>query len=154
MILSVQELEAEPVQRSVFLMSGEQIDEHWPNIARLMAECPGYYDFFTPEWTYSQAKEGNIQVWAMSNGAIRGIIVSQIIVFPAQKVFEILGVAGIGTIEFIDEIEKVFELIADNAGCQTIMARCRPGIERLLRKKNVFKHAVWLYRPVGKQRRH
>jgi len=140
--------------KQVFLMNGEQIDEHWPNIARLMAECPGYYDFFTPEWTYTRAKDGNLQIWAMSDGAIRGIIVSQIVVFPAQKVFEILGVAGVGMLEFFDEMEMVFEMIADSAECTMIMARCRPGIERLLRKKHVLKHAVWLYRPVGKQRRH
>src|SRR6516164_1514487 len=152
--MELQGLEVEGTQKSVFLMNGEQIDAHWPNIQRLMLECPGYYDFFTPEWTYTRAKSGDLQIWAMSDGSIRGIVVSQIVVFPVQKVFEILGVAGIGTIEFIDEMEKVFELIADDAGCKTIMARCRPGIERLLRKKNVFKHAVWLYRPVGKQRRH
>jgi hypothetical protein len=153
MIVEVQEV-GEPRRKEVFLMNGEQIDEHWPNIQRLMFECPGYYDFYTPEWTYAQAKNGNIQLWALSDGAIRGIIMTQILVFPAQKVFEIIGAAGIGLLEFFDEMEKVFEIIAADAGCQTIMARCRPGLERLLRKKYVLKHAVWLYRPVGKNRRH
>src|SRR5215831_14924623 len=135
-------------QKRVFLLSPEQIDEHWSNIARLMAECPGYYDFYTPEWTYTRAKNGDLQLWAMSDGAIRGIIVSQIVVFPAQKVFEILGAAGIGLLEFFDEMEQVFELIAADAGCATIMARCRPGLERLLRRKHALKYASWLYRPV------
>src|SRR5215469_8617754 len=141
-------------QKRVFLLSPEQIDEHWSNIARLMGECPGYYDFYTPEWTYAAAKRGDLQLWGLVDDAIRGIIVTQIMVFPAQKVFEILGAAGIGLVEFFDEIEQVFEYIAADSGCSTIMARARPGIERLLRKKHVLKHAVWLYRPVGKHRRH
>jgi hypothetical protein len=152
MMLGVQEVE--PRQKTVFLMNQEQIDEHWANIQILMASCPGYYDFYTPEWTYQAAKDGNIQLWAISDGAIRGIVVSQILVFPAQKVFEIIGAAGIGLLEFFDEMEKVFEFIAADAGCQTIMARCRPGVERLLRKKHVLKYASWLYRPVKLDRRH
>ena len=144
----------EEVHKRIFLLSPEQIDEHWPNIAKLMVECPGYYDYFTPEWTYSKAKSGDLQIWGMMDDAIRGIIVTQIMVFPAQKVFEILGAAGVGLVEFLDEMDQVFEFIAADAGCSTIMARCRPGLERLLRKRGVFKQAVWLYRPVGKYRRH
>ena len=152
MLVGIQEPEAK--QKSVFLMSQEQIDAHWGNIQILMASCPGYYDFYTPEWTYGAAKNGDIQLWAISDGAIRGIIVTQILVFPAQKVFEIIGAAGIGLLEFFDEMEKVFEFIAADAGCKTIMARCRPGLERLLRKKHVLKYASWLYRPVELDRRH
>ena len=144
----------EEVHKRIFLLSPEQIDEHWPNIAKLMVECPGYYDYFTPEWTYSKAKSGDLQIWGMMDDAIRGIIVTQIMVFPAQKVFESLGAAGVGLVEFLDEMDLVFEFIAADAGCSTIMARCRPGLERLLRKRGVFKQAVWLYRPVGKYRRH
>lgn len=142
-----------PVQKQVFLMSQELIDQHWNNIQRLMAECPGYYDFFTPDWTYAAAKRGDLQIWALSDGLIRGIVITQIMVFPAQKVFEILGAAGIGLLEFFDEMETVFEYIAADAGCHTIMARVRPGIERLIRKKHAMKYASWVYRPVQKNRR-
>jgi len=141
------------VQKSVFLMSKQQIDEHWPNIQALMGTCPGYYDFYTPEWTYAAAQRGDLQLWALSDDMIRGIVVTQIMVFPAQKVFEILGVAGMDMLNFFDEMEKVFEYIAADAGCKTVMARCRPGLERLLRKKHVLKYAVWLYRPVEPIRR-
>jgi hypothetical protein len=154
MDIRIQEENNEQQVRSVFLMSSEQIDDHWGNIQMLMTECPGYYDFYTPEWTYQQAKSGGIQVWALSDGMIRGIIMTQILVFPAQKVFEIIGAAGIGLLEFFDEMEKVFEYIAADAGCKTILARCRPGFERLLRKKHVLKQAVLLYRPVALDRRH
>lgn len=144
-----------PPPKQVFLMSGEQIDEHWANIQRLMLECPGYYDFYTPEWTYMAAKKGDIQVWALSDGAIRGIIVSQILVFPAQKAFEILGAAGVGLLDFFDELDKVFEMIATDAGCATIMFRTRPGIERIvMRKHRMLKYASWVYRPIEKNRRH
>lgn len=153
-MIQIAEQEQEVRSKQVFLMSGEQIDEHWANIQLLMRECPGYYDFYTPEWTYKAAKNGDIQLWALSDGAIRGIVATQILVFPAQKVFEIIGAAGIGLLHFFDEMEKVFEYIAADAGCHTMMARCRPGFERLLRKKHALKYASWLYRPIGRDRRH
>lgn len=143
--------EVESRTKSVFLMSKEQIDDHWHNIQILMADCPGYYDYFTPEWTYKAAKSGDIQLWALSDGQIRGIIVTQILVFPAQKAFEIIGAAGIGLLDFFDEMEGVFEFIAKDAGCKTIIARARPGIERLLRKKGVTKVSVFISRPVGER---
>jgi hypothetical protein len=121
----------------------------------LLGECPTYYECFTPEWTYARAKEGGIQVWGLSDGAIRGIVVTQILVFPAQKVFEVLAAAGIGMLEYFDEMEEVFEYIAADSGCQTIAARVRPGLERLLtRKKGAYKVMVTLSRPVGKKMEH
>ena len=149
----MEEAPSQPM-KSVFLLSPDQIDFHWANIQELMKSCPGYYDFYTPDWTYSAAKNGDLQLWGLSDGMIRGIIVSQILVFPAQKVFEIIGAAGIGMLEFLDEMEKVFEYIAADAGCRTIMARVRPGMERVLRKKHPLKYASWLYREISIDRRH
>jgi hypothetical protein len=124
-------------------------------ILALLCECPNYYDYFTPEWTYSRAKNGNLQLWGLSDGEIKGIIVTQILIFPAQKVFEVLAAAGIGLLEYFDEMEEVFERIAESSGCQTIAARVRPGLERLLvKRKGAYKVTVTLSRPVGKKKEH
>lgn len=145
------EEEQEYKQRQVFLMSQDQIDHYWPDIVRVLSEVPGYYDFFTPEWTYERAKSQDLQIWGLTDGMIQGIVITQILVFPAQKVFEILGAGGPGMMHFFDEMEDVFERIAGQAGCKTIIARTRAGLARVLtRKKGVFVGAVWVYRPVGK----
>jgi len=142
------------MQRTVFLMSPDQIDHYWLDIARTLGEVPGYYEFFTPEWTYTRAKSGDLQVWGLTDGVIKGIAVTQILVFPAQKAFEILACGGAGMLSFIDEMDDVFEKIAAAAECQTIITRTRPGVERLLMKKGVFRGCVWLYRPVGRRSEH
>lgn len=136
--------------RQVFLMSQDQIDHYWPDILRVLGEVPGYYDFFTPEWTYERASAGSIQVWGMTDGEIKAIAVTQILVFPAQKAFEILGAGGVGLLDFFDEMEDVFEKIAQQAGCHSIISRSRPGLARMLaRRKGAIQGAVWVYRPVG-----
>jgi hypothetical protein len=143
--------EARGAVRQVFLMTQEQIDYHWPNILRILGEVPGYYDFFTPEWTYAKAKAGDIQVWGFLDGEIRGIALTQILIFPAQKAFEILAAGGVGMLDFVDGMEDVFERIASQTGCQTVIARVRPGLARMLaRSKGMVEGAVWIYRPVGR----
>jgi hypothetical protein len=141
-------------RRQVFLLNPEQIDHYWADILQCLASCPGYYEFYTPEWTYERAKSGDLQIWGLSDGVIRGIVISQIVNFPRQRVFEVLGAAGVELLNYFDEMEEIFEFIAEDSGCQTMQARVRPGIERLLKKKKVLKRAVWIYRQVGKRREH
>lgn len=154
-MIQVEEQEAPRQTQQVFLMSKDQIDHYWPHIVRILGEIPGYYDFFTPEWTYSRAAGGHLQVWGFSDGEIKGLAVTQVLVFPATKAFEILGAGGIGMVDFFDPMEDVFEKIAADAECNMIIARARPGLARLLaRKKGVIQGAVWIYRPVGKKQEH
>jgi hypothetical protein len=151
----LQESERVGMEKRVYLLNKEQIDHFWPDILRLLGEVPMYYDFFTPEWTYSKAKAGDLQIWGLSDEKIRGIVVTQILVFPAQKAFEILGAAGNGLLEFFDQMDDVFEFIAADCECQTIIMRCRPGIERkILRQGRGIKGCSFLYRPVGKRSEH
>jgi hypothetical protein len=144
----------ENIEKKVFLLDDNQIDFYWPEIMRLLGEVPGYYDFFTPEWTYQKAKSHDIQVWGLSDGAIRGIIITQILCFPAQKCFEILGAAGNGLLDFLGEMEDVFDFIAADAGCSTMISRTRPGLEKLLRKHGAVKICSFLIRPIGKRSEH
>jgi hypothetical protein len=138
--------------RQVFLMSMDQIDHYWPDIVRVLGEVPGYYDFFTTEWTYSRAREGALQIWGFTDGMIQGIACTQILVFPAQKAFEILAAGGPGMLDFIDEMDTVFQRLAREAKCNTLIARVRPGLVRkLARNKGTEVGAVWLYKPVKQE---
>jgi hypothetical protein len=144
--------EARSAARQVFLMSPDQIDHYWPEIVRVLGEVPGYYDFFTSEWTYSRAKSNDLQIWGFTDGEIRGIAVTQILLFPAMKAFEILGAGGPGMMDFLDEMDEVFERIAAQTECKTLIARARPGLANILiKRKGAVSGAVWVYRPVGKK---
>ena len=69
-----------------------------------------------------------------------------------MKAFEVLGSGGVGMMDFIDEMDSVFERIAADAKCDTIIIRARPGLARtLIRKNRAIEGAVWIYRPVGKK---
>lgn len=144
--------ESKRASRQVFLMSQDQIDHYWPNILRILGEIPGYYEFFTPEWTYERVKTGAIQVWGFTDGMVQGVALTQILVFPATKAFEILGAGGPGMLDFIEEMDAVFDKIAREAKCSMLISRVRPGLARLLVKhRKAVAGAVWIYRPVKGQ---
>lgn len=134
--------------KSVYVLNREQIDFYWDQIRDGFGEVPQFYDFFTPEYVYERIKMGHYQVWALSDGAIKGIVLTQILCFPKQNVFEVLGAYGIEMIHFYSELQDVFLRFARQNGCDTMYSRCRPGVARLLRKFHPKTEFITLSYPV------
>lgn len=120
---------------------------------KVIESVPNFLEFYDEMWLVDRIKKGHLQIWALSDGAIRGIVLTQVLQFPKQKVFEILGAGGVGLLRFFDELEEVFDRTAAIAGCQTISARLRPGLERLLRRKHGEVRAITVSRAVRQKER-
>lgn len=133
MFTQSQELGTNAAIKKVFPLLGDQIDHYWPQVCGGLSDCPGWWDFYTPEWTYTSLKMGRLTLWALSDGAIRGIVLTQILEFPRQRVFEIVALFGIDMLYFFKEMEDVFEYIAQENKCGFIQAICRPGLQRMLK---------------------
>ena len=119
--------------KNVYVLQDEQIDHYWPQIVELFNSVPEFWEYFTPEWTYQQVKMGLFQVWALSDGAIRGIVLTKILEYPRCRVFEIMALAGIEMLEFFEEMQDVFTRFAQVNGCTKFSAMVRPGLQRKLR---------------------
>lgn len=132
MNLQENETSATPV-RQIYLLQGAQIDFYWVQIVELFNSVPEFWEYYSPEWTYEQVKTGRFQVWALSDGAIRGIVLTQLLEFPRKKVFEIMALAGLEMMEFLSELETVFTRFAQRFGATTLSAQVRPALQRKLR---------------------
>lgn len=146
-MMNLQEEDLQSIKR-IYLLQGEQIDFYWGEIIEGLKACPGYFDYYNAEWTWEQVKTGHLLVWALSDGAIRGIVLTRISLFPKQKVFEILALYGLEMLTFFAEMEDVFMKIAQSYGCETIRANCRPGLKRLLKNFHVEHESMVLSRRV------
>lgn len=132
------DLQQEPGPSSikrVYLLDQEQVDFYWGDIAVGLKDCPGYYDFYTPEWTYQQIRTGAMSVWALSDGAIRGIVLTRILIYPRKKIFDILAIYGLEMLAFFEEMEDVFMRIAKMSGCEEFSTTVRPGVAKFLQKR-------------------
>lgn len=123
------------MEKKVYLLDSDRLDHYWPEIEGLLASVPGFYDLYTPQWVYGQAKMGAYQIWALSDGAIRGIMITQIAVFPKAKVFDVLAAAGSRMLEFFDEADSTFEWIARDSECEFMRATFRPGLARKMKPR-------------------
>lgn len=134
--------------RSIYRLVGPRLEHYWADIVMLLAEVPGFYEIYSPEWALEQAQMDRLQVWALADDKIRAIVLTQVLIFPRAKVFEILAAGGVGLLDFISEMEDVFTRIAHGSGCSKIQARCRPGLQRKLRGLRLWNESVVLSKPV------
>lgn len=139
--------------REIVLMNPEQIDFHWEGICEALAEVPNFYDFYDQAWAYHEAKMGTLQVWALSDGMIRGIVLTRMLVYPRQKVLEIMAMTGTAMLEYFETLEDVLERFAVAGECQTISCLTRPGIARKTRRHMGEVRAHVVFRPVRAQKK-
>ena len=136
------------MMKNIYLLNEEQVDFYWHDICEGLKDCPGFYDYYSPEWVWEQIKSGHLLVWALSNGQIKGIVLTRILIFPKKRVFEILALYGIDMLEFFQEMEDTFMLIGKKYGCSCLSALARPGVQRKLTGFKVETTAMVLRREI------
>lgn len=135
--------------QEVILLDSGQIDLHWEPIAELFRDTPWLFDLYEVSDFYELVKTGEFQLWALNDGVVRALVLTRIQQFPKKKIFEIIGVKGSRLEKFFDQIEDVFEMLAQTTGCQEMRAVVRPGLEKALKRRGARQVAVWLKREVG-----
>lgn len=111
----------------------EQIKARWdafkPYIAQFIAVSAGEN---TPDSIYAGLVEENMQLFTFEGErGLFGLVVTEITEFPTGKVLQIVGCAGEGILETVDDI-LVLEAWGRYIGCKKIRIDGRPGWEREL----------------------
>lgn len=138
-------------ERQIYSLDNDRIDFYWDDIQKLLEEVPGFYDLYSSEWVLGQAKMGHLQIWALAEGKIESIIITQICVFPKASVLQILAAAGTGTLKYFDEADAIFEWLARDSGCKFIRTVVRPGLAKKLGGRGISQ-GVLLTRRVQAER--
>lgn len=149
-----QEIEQNQKRKNIAPIAGDSIDALWEVIWPLFREVPGFLNLYDESWTYKNIKMGHLQVWAYSDSEIRGMVLTRINVFPNCRVLDVMTMSGIAGVDFMQELDDVFEILAQQQGCAYISVSARPGMERLVarRHRGQRMYSV-LTRPVGLVRR-
>lgn len=134
--------------RNVYLLNDAQVDFYWHDILEGLKGCPSFFDYYSPEWTREQIKTGHLLVWSLSDGKIRGIVMTRICVYPRMKVFEIFAIFGVGMLDFLQEMQDVFMRIATSYGCGKISSFSRPAMKKMLKPFFAEEEAVVLRRTI------
>lgn len=141
-------------RRNISPVTGDMVDILWDRIWSLFREVPGFLFLYDEAWTYKSVKTGHWQVWAYSDSEIRGMVLTRINEFPKCNILEVMGISGIAGVEFMADLDALFESLARQQNCAYITMTVRPGYERLItREFQGQKIGSVVSRPVGLLRR-
>ena len=86
---------------------------------------------FLPEDVRENLEAGNMQLWVAYDGAVKAVIVTEILIFPRLKALSVFLVTGEDRKSWIANVEKLEEF-GRLHGCVIIEAWARPGWQRVL----------------------
>jgi len=142
-------------ERTLYLLTCEQTLGYWKDILPLLHRIPHYFESTTQEYILERLCKGSLQCWALSDGEVHSVILTEINTLPAEKVFRFVGCSGDDFEEYMPILEGAFEKVATTLGCSRMeVVASRKGWSRLLEKYNAnfeFRYEI-LSRPVTIQK--
>jgi len=121
----------------VELLTVERFLAYWAGIEKQLDTVPHLWSWW---WTKESLRLGvceeRFQCWAVGDATtVRGIIFSQVVIYPANMVFQAFLAFGDGLTQAVDEIEATFERFCAIRGVGVAEVTGRPGWESILRRK-------------------
>lgn len=123
-------------ERQFGLLSTEQFLHYWPEILPNLKAVPYFLEYCTVEWVLEQTLKGHLQFWALSDGSVRGIIMTRVQVTPAQRVLQLTLAFGNDFEEYIELAETTLFRFAQMMECTRMELIGRKGWRRKLRRFN------------------
>lgn len=107
---------------------------------------------YGPDHVIKGLMENRMQMWVVMDDEldVRLIVITQLAIFPAKRVCEIVLMAGHDVLpltgSWVDEMDAEIEEWAILNGCSRLSAYVRPGVRRVLKDRG-YRH---LYDVIGK----
>jgi hypothetical protein len=113
-------------------ISPQEWSVYWPDISRELDTIPQYWEpYWTKEFMYGSVMSGGWQAWGFGDvGKINVIVITQLIVYPASRVLQMVLAFGNSLDLVAPLIEATFERFAAEAECEYCEIVGRPGWER------------------------
>jgi hypothetical protein len=113
----------------VSLLPTNHVDHYWENILDMLDKVPHTWEEWTKESLYERIIDGNIQVWGLGTSkAHRAFMFTQIAMYPAKRVLEVIWFCGEGTLEnVLDILDATGTRFAQIQNCSHIEIIGRPG---------------------------
>lgn len=117
-------------------LEGDKFLHYWPMIEKQLSFVPHIWQQW---WTMESIREfvlsGRWQCWGVgTNNVVYGVVFSQIAMYPAQNVFQILLGIGQDLSEMVDIVDASLFRFATSNGCTSAEVIGRLGWEPHLRK--------------------
>lgn len=126
--------EHKKVVAEAIIMSQETFVAHWPKISRELDTIKHVWeDYWTKDYLYEATVRGRFLAHGFgSENNIRVVTFSQVVMFPAGNILQVVLAFGNSMKPLIPVMEATFELLAKEYNCKAFEIIGRPGWERFL----------------------
>jgi len=126
-------------KRSLFLLNEQQIHHYWGDLEKELSRTR-MYDHWRPEQILEQLINGAMQCWALSNGEIQLILISDILVYSnGSRSLRFVGCVGRELDAYLPLIRSSFAKVTKRLECGRVEVVGREGWARKLKGLG-FKH--------------
>lgn len=130
--------------RTLYLLKEEQINFYWEKISEELRRTT-LYEYWTEQQLLQAVQQGAMQCWALSDGTIKLILLSDIVRYSSGlRCLRFVGCVGEELDEFLPTIASCFRKVVKQLECHRIEVVGRRGWERKLRPLG-FKHSFSVY---------
>lgn len=130
--------------KTFYGVSAAMLEDAWPAVWPLLQKVYGrtlaarYYNEYD---IYSAIADRDMQLWVcVIDGQIKAALVTQIVVYPRAKTFDIVFVGGEEVDTWVEQAWEELKLFGQSHNCQFIRGFGRAGWQRKL--KNEFQNSV------------
>jgi hypothetical protein len=108
----------------------------WPQVKESIAEALlGDCGRITVEDIKDAVEARKMQLWAIHDGQIRAVIVTELLNYPQLRILRVVTVSGTGMDKWLDLLEDTLTSWGREHGAQAIEFSGRKGWERVLSKR-------------------
>jgi hypothetical protein len=136
------------------LLTPEKFDTYWGQIEQQLDTIPHVWEMcWTKDFIRDAAMSGRFQCWTIGSPTlIHGVAFSQIAVYPARSIFQVLILFGAGMDDAVETIDAVLSKFAFERGCEYVEVSGRPGWEQRLKHMGFKKISTTLSKQLYAER--
>ena len=120
-------------QGNMYLLDWEQFTHYWGNGIGDALKNSDFYDYYTEQWLFSSVFTKNVQIFVLSDGAIKVVFFTQILDYPKCKALRCFWGYGCELDKFLPLANERLEDMARLCDADRIELVGRPGWFRKLR---------------------
>lgn len=138
------------------LLTPEKFGFYWPGIEKQLDTIPHVWElWWTKDFIRDAVECGRFDCWTVGDSsAVRGVVFTQVAIYPANNVLQVLLAFGVGMLDAVEQLDAVISQYAVRRGCGAIEVAGRPGWGPALRGLGFRKVSTVLTKILERERIH
>lgn len=140
-------------ESAIYMLTWEQWSHYWGQIEECIDETD-FGQYYTKDWLNDAVYRSHVQAWVLSDGTIRLVCFTRILMYPKDKVLQLFWAYGRGMDTALEMANEIMDRAAVVMEATRIEIVGRAGWWKKMRRFGFDRDWWTISRPVNVQRGH